>query len=319
LAELARLFAKTGRSQELAQKYGYDEWLVGRFLKYVPDVEGFLEKMEKKPTQYIRTNTLKTTKEALAARLAAKGFELRDTAIEEVLAIDKAPLATGATTEYLLGHYYIQDLSSCMAVDALDVREGQSVLDVAAAPGGKTTFIAQRMRNTGSIIALEPNAKRARSTAFNLERLGVCNTCLCNIDGSAAASLGEFDRVLLDAPCSCEGVIAKDPSRKTSHSPEDVDYCAARQKKLLEAAVRATRPGGIIVYSTCSFAPEENEMMIDWAVRELGMQVEPFAHGSEGMGAFGDREFHPSIRNARRFYPHLHDTTGFFVARLRKG
>jgi NOL1/NOP2/sun family putative RNA methylase len=318
LAELARLFAKTSRSQALAQKYGYDEWLVGRFLQYVPDVEGFLEKMEKKPMQYIRANTLKTTKKDLAARLFAKGFELRETPVEEVLAVGKAPLATGATVEYLLGQYYIQDLSSCMAVDALDVREGQSVLDMAAAPGGKTTFIAQRMKNTGSIIALEPNEKRARSMAFNVERLGVCNTCLCNVYGLEAARLGEFDRVLLDAPCSCEGVIAKDPSRKTSHSPEDVDYCAARQEKLLEAAVQAAKPGGIVVYSTCSFAPEENEMIIDRVVRELGVQVEPFAHGSEGMGAFDDKEFDPGVKNTRRFYPHLHDTTGFFVARLRK-
>lgn len=318
MAELARLFAKTTKSEALAQKYGYDEWLVGRFLQYVPDVEGFLEKMEKKPTQYIRANTLKTTKNELAVRLAAKGFELRDTPIDEVLAVDRGPLSAGATTEYLLGQYYIQDLSSCMAVEALDVQEGQFVLDMAAAPGGKTTFIAQRMKNTGSIVALEPNAKRARSMAFNMERLGVCNACLCNVDGLEAGKLGEFDRVLLDAPCSCEGVIAKDPSRKTSHSPEDVDYCAARQEKMLGAAIQATKPGGIIVYSTCSFAPEENEMMVDWAAHEFGVQVEPFVHGSDGMGTFGDREFAPGVRNTRRFYPHIHDTTGFFVARLRR-
>jgi NOL1/NOP2/sun family putative RNA methylase len=321
---LARLFARTDRSQALAARYGYDEWLVSRFLQYVPDVEGFLEKMERPPRQYIRVNTLKTTREALRSRLAAKGFRLADTAIEEVLAVDGAPaLAAGATSEYMLGHYYIQDLSSCMAVDALDVHEGEegrlSVLDMAAAPGGKTTFIAQRMRNTGSIVALEPNARRARSMMFNIDRLGICNTCVCNVDGAKAAGLGQFDRVLLDAPCSCEGVIAKDPSRKTSHSPEDVDFCAARQRELLRVAVQAARPGGIIVYSTCSFAPEENEAIVDMAVRELGVTVEPLPHGSSGMESFGDLKFDRSAaNNTRRFYPHLHDTTGFFVARLRK-
>jgi NOL1/NOP2/sun family putative RNA methylase len=316
---LARLFAKTDRSQALAARYGYDEWLVSRFLQYVPDVDGFLEKMERPPRQYIRVNTLKTTKETLRARLAAKGFQLGDTALEEVLAVERAPLlAVGATSEYMLGHYYIQDLSSCMAVDALDVQEGQSVLDMAAAPGGKTTFIAQRMRNTGSIVALEPNAKRARSMTFNIDRLGICNTCVCNVDGTKATGLGQFDRVLLDAPCSCEGVIAKDPSRKTSHSPEDVDYCAARQQDLLRVAVQAALPGGIIVYSTCSFAPEENEAIVDMAVRELGVTVEPLIHGSSGIVSFGGAEFDKSAANTRRFYPHLHDTTGFFVARLRK-
>lgn len=315
---LARLFENTALSQALAAKYGYDGWLVSRFMQYVPDIERFLEKMERPPRQYIRVNTLKTTKEALLARLVEKGFHLAPTAIDEVLAVDRAPLPTGATSEYMLGHYYIQDLSSCMAVDALEVQEGQSVLDMAAAPGGKTTFIAQRMQNTGSIVALEPNAKRARSMTFNIERLGVCNTCIFNVDGAAAARLGQFDRVLLDAPCSCEGVIAKDPSRKISHAPGDVDYCAGRQHELLKTAIQATKQGGTIVYSTCSFAPEENEAVVDRAVRDLGVKVEPLAHGCEGMVSFGDMTFNRSVRNARRFYPHLHDTTGFFVARMRK-
>ena len=313
------LFPSTARSAALASKYGYDEWLVSRFLQYVPDVEAFFEKIEKPPTKYIRVNTLKTTREELVARLAAKGFELGDTAIHDVLAVKKAPLPTGATNEYLLGHYYIQDLSSCMAVEALDASEGQAVLDMAAAPGGKTTFIAQKMKNTGSIIALEPVEKRARSMAFNMERLGVSNTCVYKLDGLRATDLGSiFDRVLLDAPCSCEGIIAKDPARKTSHLPDDVDYCSSRQEKMLKVAIQAAKPGGIVVYSTCSFAPEENEVVIDRAVKEFGVRVEPLAHGSEGMKTFGGANFDPSVRNSRRFYPHLHDTTGFFVARLRK-
>lgn len=311
------LFAGSARSGALAKKYGYDEWLVGRFLQYVPDVDKFLDKMEQPPARYIRVNTLKTRKDALTGRLEAKGFALSGTDLAEVLRVDRAPLATGATTEYLLGHYYIQDLSSCMAVEALGVQEGESVLDMAAAPGGKTTHIAQRMGNTGSIVALEPNERRARSMAFNMDRLGVANACICKIDGLRAKGLGTFDRVLLDAPCSCEGVIAKDPKRKTSHAPEDVDYCSARQEEMLKAAIGATKPGGIVVYSTCSFAPEENEVIVDRMVRQLGVEVEPVKHGSEGLASFGNVEFEKSVRNTRRFYPHLHDTTGFFVARMR--
>ena len=267
----------------LSSKYGYDEWLVSRFLEYVPKVNEFLSKMETTPTQYIRVNTLKTSRADIMSRLLSKGFELESTVIPEVLAIKKAPLPTGATSEYLLGHYYIQDLSSCMAVDALDIAPGQFVLDVAAAPGGKTTFIAQKMNNSGAIIALEPNARRARSMSFNLARCGIYNTCIFNVDGLYAGKFEmKFDRVLLDAPCSCEGVIAKDPTRKSSHTPQDVDYCSRIQERLIEAAASSVKPDGIMVYSTCSFAPEENEMVVDNLLRNFGnITVEPITYGKQ--------------------------------------
>lgn len=277
--------------------------------------------MEKAPVQYIRVNTLKTSREDLEDRLSSKGLELKRTVIPEVLVVEKAPMATGATSEYLLGHYYIQDLSSCMAVDALDVSENQAALDIAAAPGGKTTFMAQKMRNTGSIIALEPNERRARSMSFNLARCGVYNTCVLLMDGLRVEELqSKFDRVLLDAPCSCEGVIAKDATRKTSHTPQDVDYCSSRQDRLIEVAARMVRPGGILVYSTCSFAPEENELVVDRLLQKFGdITVEPLRYGSGGLTKFGDMVFDGQLKNARRLYPHIHDTTGFFIARLRIG
>jgi NOL1/NOP2/sun family putative RNA methylase len=206
-----------------------------------------------------------------------------------------------------------------MAVDALDIAPGQVVLDVAAAPGGKTTFMAQKMNNTGAIIALEPNDRRARSMSFNLARCGVYNTSIFKTDGLYADKFEmKFDRVLLDAPCSCEGVIAKDPTRKLSHTPEDVDYCSRIQERLIEAAASYVKPGGIMVYSTCSFAPEENEMVVDKLLRKFGnITVEPVAYGSSGLTRFGDLNFDGQLKHAQRLYPHLHDTTGFFIARLR--
>jgi NOL1/NOP2/sun family putative RNA methylase len=314
---LTLLFDRSFRSSALANKYGYNEWLVGRFLQYVPDIERFLQKMEQAPAQYIRINTLKTSRNELERRLLSKGFELRETVLPEVLQVVRAPMTAGATNEYLLGYYYIQDLSSCIAVDALDAHEGQLILDMAAAPGGKTTHIAQRMQNTGSIVALEPNPKRLRSMSFNLDRLGVANTCILNTSALSATGLGKFDRVLLDAPCSCEGVIAKDKTRKTSHSPEDVDYCASRQELLLDAAIGFCKSGGIIVYSTCSFAPEENEAIVDRAIRKFGVSIEPILYGTEALSRFGDNEYEKNVQNARRFYPHIDNTTGFFIARIR--
>ena len=313
------IFPKSVESVSLSANYGYDEWLVRRFLEYVPNVMDFLSKMERKPTQYIRVNTLKTSRADLMRRLQSKGFELKSTVIPEVLAVEQAPLVTGATTEYLLGHYYIQDLSSCMAVDALDIAPGQVVLDVAAAPGGKTTFMAQRMNNSGAIIAIEPNGRRARSMSFNLARCGVYNTCILKTDALQVVDFEtKFDRVLLDAPCSCEGIIAKDPSRKISHTPQDVDYCSRMQQRLIQAAASSVKPDGILVYSTCSFAPEENEMVVDRLLQDFSnITVEPIEYGSSGLTRFGNLIFDDQLRNARRLYPHLHDTTGFFIARLR--
>ena len=313
------IFRKSVESTNLSSKFGYEGWLVSRFLEYVPNVREFLSKMETTPTQYIRVNTLKISRADLVSRLESKGFELKITVLPEVLAVEKAPLPTGATSEYLLGYYYIQDLSSCMAVDALDIAPGQVVLDVAAAPGGKTTFLAQKMNNSGAIIALEPNDRRARSLSFNLARCGVYNTSIFKTDGLYADKFEmKFDRVLLDAPCSCEGVIAKDPTRKLSHTPEDVDHCSRIQERLIEAAASYVKPGGIMVYSTCSFAPEENEMVVDKLLRKFGnITVEPVAYGSSGLTRFGDLNFDGQLKHAQRLYPHLHDTTGFFIARLR--
>ena len=309
------------RSAELARRFHYDDWLVSRFLEYVPRPDEFLEKMEAEPSLYLRVNTLKTSVDRLKSRLVEKGFDLRDTPLQEVFAVADGPMSAGATLEYMLGHYYIQDLSSCFAVDALDVGAGQTVLDVAAAPGGKTTMIAQRMHNTGAIVAAEPSEGRTRSLIFNLARCGVSNTCIKRVRGEEVSSLGiKFDRVLLDAPCSCEGVIAKDVNRKTSHSPSDVEFCSARQESLIESAAGVVKKGGVLVYSTCSFAPEENEAVVNSLLQKRhDISLEPLEFGSEGLTSFQNINFGSDMKKTRRLYPHLHDTTGFFVAKMRVG
>jgi 16S rRNA C967 or C1407 C5-methylase (RsmB/RsmF family) len=147
----------------------------------MPDVREFLDKMDRPTTtRYIRVNTLKTSSAELAGRLESKGFLLKGIAIpEKCLRWKRRQLQQGRRpNEYLLGHYYIQDLSSCMmAVEALDIAEGQAFLDIAAVPDGKSTFMGQRMKNAGSIVALEPSERRARSMSFNLTRCGLYNTC----------------------------------------------------------------------------------------------------------------------------------------------
>ena len=312
------IFPRTPESVKLAKTYGYDEWLISRFIEYVPDLDRFLETMNGLPNQYIRTNTIKISNIDLEKRLTSKGFHLKDTVIRDVFAVGKSPFPIGATTEYLLGYYYIQDLSSCIAVESLDVQEDQIILDMASAPGGKTTFIAQKMKNTGCVIALDINSARINSMVFNIARCGVMNSCIYKMDSRQVADLNiKFDRVLLDAPCSCEGVIIKDKTRKTSHTAQDVEYCVSNQMELIEAAIKVVRPGGLLVYSTCSFAPEENENIVNSTLDRFDVKIEPVQYGIEGLTNFGDIRFHDDMKNTKRLYPHIHNTLGFYIARLR--
>jgi len=312
------VFPKTSESAKLAKTFGYDEWLISRFIEYVPDINRFLETMDGQPKQYIRTNTIKISSADLKKKLISKGFQLKETPIQDVFAIEKSSFPVGATTEYLLGYYYIQDLSSCIAVEALDVRENQIILDMASAPGGKTTFVAQKMKNSGCIVAIDINSARINSLKFNIARCGVMNCCIYRMDSSHVTALNmKFDRVLLDAPCSCEGVIMRDKSRKTSHTAHDIEHCVLDQMRLIEAAVKVVRPGGLLVYSTCSFAPEENENIINSLLGRFDIKIEPIGYGINGLTKFGETKFHDAIKNTKRLYPHIHNTLGFYIAKVR--
>lgn len=294
--------------------------MIGRFLEYMPDVEKCLALMESSSSAYIRINTLKIDAKPLLNLLEARNIEVVPTELPEVYRVVSTSLPIGATPEYLAGLYYIQDLSSCIAVEELDVSSDQQNVDMACAPGGKTTFMAQKMCNSGALCAIEYNRRRIPSVIFNLSRCGVINTSIYNIDARSAGSLNMiFDRVLLDAPCTCEGIISKDKTRKTSHNPSDIDESSRRQQEMLLEATKVVKPGGLIIYSTCSFAPEENEVVIDELLEAAGnsIVIEPIGHGLPGLTHFGDRRFHSSLSRTARLYPHLHNTVGFFIAKLR--
>jgi tRNA (cytosine40_48-C5)-methyltransferase len=314
-------FAPTQRSLYLATKYGYDEWMLNRFIQFVPNAENLIEKMLEPVPKYIRTNTLKITSKELVARLVPKGFVLSTTILADVFEVNasNARISIGATIEYLLGYYYIQDITSCMAVEALDAQPNQCVLDMTSAPGGKTTLIAQKMHNTGSIVAVEASPRRIRSLSFNLARCGVMNTSIYHMDAMNCSNLSvRFDRILLDAPCSGEGMIWNDVSRRSGRKPDDISKCSQVQKKLFETALQILKPGGIILYSTCSFAPEENEVVVDSMLGRFNLKVEPLPFGISGLTRFGEMVYSDMLKWTVRFYPHIHNSIGFYIARLRK-
>jgi len=312
-------FPSTELSREIARKYGYEEFMVRRFLNLFPDAEKMIEAMEYPLPTYIRVNTLRIPEEELLERLEKRGFELRKTGIKWCYEVENEPFSISATPEHLLGYFYIQDASSCIPPLVLSPSPDDLVLDACASPGGKTTLLAQLMENGGTIVALELKEERMLPLIYNLNRCGVENTlCFC-MDALEVSSLEmEFDKILLDAPCTGEGVIPKDPTRKTSRSSEDLLACSALQMRLIDSCISVLKSGGTLVYSTCSFAPEENELVIQYALEKYGLRLREIEYGSPALVEAGELKFFEEMRKARRFYPHIHRTQGFFVVKLVK-
>jgi NOL1/NOP2/sun family putative RNA methylase len=242
--------------------------------------------------------------------------------MEEGFFVQFGTESPGSLFEHMLGLFYVQGVPSMTVTRVLDPRPDETIMDLAAAPGGKTTHIAQVMNNTGLVVSVEQDRLRINSLRGNVLRCGVENAWVLRGDARKLEQLGiSADRVLLDAPCSGEGLIPLDPSRKTSRSMADIRYCAGRQDEMLESAANVLHDGGTLVYSTCSIAPEENEYVIDdFLKRHSEMKIVPIEL-KFGIPAyvrpFGV-QLNPDLEMARRFLPHKTSTEGFFICRMVK-
>ncbi len=285
-------------------------------------LDDFIAACQRPLRRSIRVNTLKISVEDFLALVAPYSWQLTPVPwcaegfwIERD---DEDAVPLGSTAEHLSGLFYIQEASSMLPVAALFAESNapERVMDVAAAPGSKTTQIAARMGNRGAILANEFSASRVKVLHANISRCGIHNVALTHFDGRVfGAALPEaFDAILLDAPCSGEGVVRKDPDALKNWSVESNIEIAATQRELIESTFHALRPGGTLVYSTCTLNRDENEDVCLWLKAQYPDAVEflplndLFASAQEAITPEG----------FLHVFPQIYDCEGFFVARLRK-
>lgn len=298
-----------------------------RYRPLIDDFEAFAAACER-PLPYVaRVNTIKADVERCHAALEEAGTA-PDPVDWHPLLFELDTSRPGSTWPYVHGWIYVQEETSALPAVVLDPEPGERVFDAAAAPGSKTTQIAARMDDRGTLVANDANLGRLSALRSNAERCGVTDAVVTHGDAREASleSVGgePFDRALADVPCSCEGTIRKNPDALDDWSIDHVRGIAGVQKGILRRAVALTREGGTVVYSTCTFAPEENEAVLTSVLDAADCRLVEFDAPSPletrpGVREWNGEEYHPTVTRAHRIYPHLNDTGGFFCAKLEVG
>lgn len=269
--------------------------------------EAFLSGYGRERTYGLRYNPLKMDRESFLKEIP---FTLREVSWAEEGFYYGASMQPGRHALHEAGAFYIQEPSAMAVVEVLDPKPGERILDLCAAPGGKSTQIAGRMRGEGLLVSNEIVPSRAKILSQNIERLGVANCVVCREKPERLAEKFSlfFDRVLVDAPCSGEGMFRKDDTAIAEWSPENAAMCAARQRGILEQAAAMVSPGGVLVYSTCTFSVQENEDVIsDFVEKHPDFVIEEATlRGVPGTGRM------------IRLWPHLIEGEGHFVAKLHR-
>ncbi len=278
------------------------------------------------PVLSVRVNTLKTTRSQVLAQLRERNIFFR-----EVPWLSEAMILEGLSREECAhldllekGFLYRQGLASMLPVLVLGPQPGERILDMCAAPGGKTTQIAAQMNNIGEIVALEAIRARYYKLKSVIRHCGVTNVLLQCIDARRYRANRLFDRILVDAPCSAEGRFKRDDPKTYAYwSLRKIKEMARKQKGLLLCASRLLKPGGTLVYATCTFAPEENEAVVDWLVKKTAgrLAIQPISFPDitrcPVLGQWEGRAFNPAVQEALRILPDPSlGIEGFFMVRF---
>ncbi len=295
---------------------------LARYESLVPDFDGFLEALRRPLPTTVRVNSIKADPDRVVEALEGEGLTVtRREWNPELLEVDTSK--PGNTWPYVHGWIHGQEEVSTVPPLVVDPDPGDVVWAAAAAPGGKATQLAALMEDTGLVIANDDNLGRLSALRANADRLGVTSMAVTNQDARnySLKPLGieAVDHALVDAPCTCEGTVRKSPDALDDAGIGASKGLAQIQADILTRAVQATRPGGTVVYSTCTFAPEENEAVVNGVVAETESEVVEFDVGlahEPGIEEWENRQFDTSMGKTKRFYPHQNDTGGFYVAKL---
>jgi NOL1/NOP2/sun family putative RNA methylase len=329
---LKRKIKVSRKALRLSSSFGYRSYMIARYREMLgtwDEVTDLLQAFEKDLNPVVRCNKLKVGDcNKLFARLQELGYGLsRIPWCSECVELNSGGgIATlGSLHEFLLGLYYLyRGKASLIPPLLLNPGCKDRVLDMAAAPGGKTTHMAQIMMNRGVVVATDVSRRRMRALRSNVERMGIHNAVLVRTDARNLPSIypAYFTKVLLDAPCSGEGLIMVDPSRKTKTSLKELLRLHNLQVELLNSALDAVMPGHRVLYTTCSIAPEENELVIAKVISSReDINIEPanppIPHVN-GMREYFNIEIPEEVGRCVRLYPHLSGTEGFFLCLLRR-
>lgn len=298
-----------------------------RYLDLIPDLdlELLLEAYERPLPEAFRTNTLKLPEEEILQRLRDKGIEFRPIPWARYGYQAEGGVELGTTLEHMAGLIYLQGPVSMAPVEALDPKPGETVLDMCAAPGSKTTQIAQLMKGEGVLVANDISYERVKALSSNIQKIGVLNVVVTVMDGRRLPRYVKetFDKVLIDAPCSSLGIISKDWGVAKSWSYRVVERLSRLQAQLLRAGFETLKPGGTLIYSTCTLTVEENEMVVDKLLRERSDAVIkpinlPGLKHRHGVTEWNNLRFDPSLEHTLRIMPYDNWAEGFYIARIVK-
>lgn len=297
-----------------------------RYRKIIDDYENFLNFCRKLPRKCIRINTLKVKDIDGFIENLSKRYRLERVPFCPYAYFIDHP-DPGKIPEHFFGEIYVQDAASMIPPIALDINpeNDEFIFDACAAPGSKTTQMAQIMNNKGCIIANDISNNRIKALFSNIESCGVMNTIVTGIDMIKPVPkklYDKFTKILVDAPCSSEGTIRKNFGVLLKWNPYMFNLFSSQQKRIIKNAIKMLKKDGILVYSTCTYAPEENEEVIDFALKNFDVEIEEIKIENlktrEGITEWNGKEFNKDVKKCIRIYPQDNDTEGFFVARLRK-
>lgn len=296
---------------------------VDRMVEILGSRERLDELLQAPDQRAVRVNRLKTTPDELERRLGALGVELEpiDWATDAFWPRDPdEDRALGSVFEHRAGHFFIQSPVSTLPVEALDPQPGERVLDLAAAPGSKTTHIAERMRGQGLIVANDLHPGRVNNLISNLDQTGAPNTVVTQTDSCRLDWSIRFDKVLVDAPCSTLGSMHKDWVPIERFEDQRIRRIAGTQRSLMTSAFHAVEPGGTIVYATCTLEPRENQAVVDWFLDGFPVEIETFepSIGQPAESEVAGESYDPGVSRARQVLADESASESFFVARFTK-